>query len=187
VTYNPQIHHRRSIRLQTYDYSREGAYFLTICIHDRLEMFGEIKNGKMCVDVRGEIVQAIWYTLPNRFPGIDIDHFVVMPNHIHGILIRTDLVVPNREESSSSTTTNSLQQYRSSPKRFQSLKEIARTFKAAISHSIRTSSTPEFAWERNYHEHIIRNEAELLSIREYIVNNPRKWQEDELYPQKGRA
>ena len=91
--YNPAIHHRRSIRLEDYDYSQEGAYFVTICTHERVEVFGEIRNNDLHINERGEIVQAMWNTLPRRFLGIELDHFVVMPNHIHGIIVRTQRII----------------------------------------------------------------------------------------------
>ena len=74
--YNPEIHHRRSIRLKEYDYSQAGAYFITICTHKRVEMFGEITNDGLHINERGEIIEAMWDTLPNRFPGIELDHFI---------------------------------------------------------------------------------------------------------------
>jgi putative transposase len=87
MTYNPDIHHRRSIRLKDYDYSSPGMYFITVCIQNRDRyLFGKINHGKMILNHFGEIIQEQWQLIPNRFNDITIDEFVVMPNHIHGIL-----------------------------------------------------------------------------------------------------
>ncbi len=184
MTYNPQIHHRRSIRLKDYDYSQEGAYFVTICTHERHEFFGKIIDGTMRLEERGKIAQNVWYTLPASFPGIDLDHCIVMPNHIHGIIVRTESTEakPSSSMETSPTEKNALQQYRSAPNRSQSLKEIMRAYKSRVSHDIHTSNTPDFGWHREYYDHIIRNTRELEFIRAYIVNNPQKWHQDKLHP-----
>ena len=187
MTYNPEIHHRRSIRLKDYDYSQEGAYFVTICTYKRIEMFGEIINGVMHLNECGKIAQDIWDTLPGRFPGIELDHFIVMPNHVHGIIVRTELVranFPSSVEATALAAMNALQRYRTTSNRSQSLKEIVRTFKGAVTYYMHTKGTLEFGWQHNYYEHIIRNTKELTLIRDYIINNPQKWQEDKLHPSK---
>ncbi len=84
--YNPAIHHRRSIRLKGYDYSQPGAYFLTLCTQDRKCLYGEIVDDKMCLNDAGQMVQTVWNEIPAYYPGIDIDAFMIMPNHIHGII-----------------------------------------------------------------------------------------------------
>ncbi len=92
MTYNPDIHHRRSIRLKEYDYSSAGAYFVTICAHGRECLFGQIVNDKMQLNNAGEMLENVWLELPGRFPNMALDSFVVMPNHFHGIVIVTDAV-----------------------------------------------------------------------------------------------
>src|SRR5437870_1532002 len=94
MNYHPERHHRQSLRLNDYDYSQQGAYFVTICTYKRFEVFGEIRDSEMYVSGQGEIAQAMWNTLPNRFPGIELDAFVVMPNHLHGIVVRSQYVAP---------------------------------------------------------------------------------------------
>jgi putative transposase len=90
MNYNPEKHHRRSIRLQGYDYTREGAYYFTICCHQRRCLLGEIKDGVMHLNLAGATVKAVWDSLPRHFPLIELDAFVVMPNHVHGIIVITD-------------------------------------------------------------------------------------------------
>ena len=183
--YNPEIHHRRSLRLENYDYSQLGAYFVTICVKDRIERFGEIIDDRMHLSEQGRIAQYEWNNLSRRFPGIELDHYVIMPNHVHGILIRTQRIKPPiRDEPSSviSHTTGILRTQRIDPMRSQKLHEIMRTFKAVVSCRIHKSATPEFAWQREYYDHIIRNQQQLDRIRTYIINNPTTWRKDSLRP-----
>jgi REP element-mobilizing transposase RayT len=90
MSYNPEKHHRHSIRLRGYDYTREGAYYFTICCHQRLCLLGEIKDGVMHLNLVGATVKAVWDSLPRHFPLIELDAFVVMPNHVHGIIVITN-------------------------------------------------------------------------------------------------
>ncbi|MFN7355948.1 MAG: hypothetical protein ACK5UZ_11575, partial [Pseudanabaena sp.] len=87
MSYNPEIHHRRSIRLQGYDYSQSGAYFVTICTFQRQHLFGEVNNGEMQLNVTGQIISAIWQKSPQHFPNVEIDEFILMPDHLHGIIV----------------------------------------------------------------------------------------------------
>lgn len=87
MTYNPEIHHRRSVRLKGYDYSAGGAYFVTICIQDRLLLFGDVVQGEMKMNDAGRMVLSVWNELPQYGPGIAVDEFVVMPNHVHGMIV----------------------------------------------------------------------------------------------------
>ena len=196
--YNPAIHHRRSIRLQGYDYTRCGAYFITICTKHNVTMFGEVVEGVMRLNECGNIAQRLWYTLPKRFPGVELDAFVVMPNHIHAILVHThneSIIYSASSNNTTSTdkeshiptqsipdTTNIFHAYRKDPRRRQHLSEMIRTFKAVTSYTVRRNGMPDFAWKHDYFERIIRNEQELERIRHYIVNNPAKWQDDSLHP-----
>jgi REP element-mobilizing transposase RayT len=90
MNYNPEKHHRRSIRLKGYDYTGEGAYYFTICCHQRRCLLGEINDGVMHLNLVGATVKAVWDSLPRHFPLIELDAFVVMPNHVHGIIVITD-------------------------------------------------------------------------------------------------
>ncbi len=187
--YNSEIHHRRSMRLRNYDYSQEGAYFITICTHERIEMFGEIISDGLQVNHKGEIVQEMWDSLPTRFPGTELDAFIVMPNHIHGIIVRTQHIDSDSENNKNNrdhkpeALMSKLEIYRKSSHRYQTLYEMVRTFKAVASYHLRrTGNTPDFRWQREYYDHIIRNAHELDTIRNYILNNPSKWQQDKLHP-----
>ena len=197
--YNPEVHHRRAIRLQRYDYSNKGVYFVTICTEKRVQMFGEVSDGVMHVNERGEIAQRMWDTLPERFPGVELDAFIVMPNHIHGVLIRTqrqhvESTAQSQEMLETQETRKTpeyqgmvdtkgvLHAYRTHPQRGQMLNEMIRTFKAITSFAIRKSGTSAFAWQREYYETIIRSETQLDYVRAYIANNPTTWQDDTLHP-----
>ncbi|MDA8105885.1 MAG: hypothetical protein M0Z71_10960 [Nitrospiraceae bacterium] len=179
MTYNPEIHHRRSIRLKEYDYSLAGAYFVTICAWKKECLFGEIKNGKVSYNEAGQVLADVWCNLLGRFPSIDLDEFVIMPNHVHGIVIlHTDVVgaglaLPGTNRGQKGAASSA-----------PTLGDIMRTFKSisAIAVNRRLGSPGSPLWQRNYYEHIIRDERELHSIREYIRYNPLKWEEDEENP-----
>lgn len=187
-TYNPDIHHRQSIRLKSYDYSSNGAYFVTICVQDKQELFGTIDEGVMHLNRHGQIAQQVWESLPTRFPGTDVDYFVIMPNHVHGIIVRTEEISnihdkPDiKEQKYTSLMKGRLQTYAIAPQRWQLLGEIVRTFKAATSRLIHKEGCEEFAWQRNYYESIVRNDAQLTAIRTYIASNPQRWDKDTLNP-----
>ncbi|MDR2153482.1 MAG: transposase [Burkholderiaceae bacterium] len=192
MTYNPKIHHRRSIRLQGYDYSQAGMYFLTICTNERACLFGEIVDGVMCLNDAGRMVLTVWNDMPRNYFGIAVDKFVVMPNHIHGIVTITTssgVGATPRGRPGASPTTETGQAQGPAPTRTLSLPEIVRRFKTMATKQytdgVHQNSWPSFnqkLWQRNYWEHIIRNESELTHLREYIHNNPMQWNLDKLHP-----
>lgn len=159
---------RKAIRLRGYDYSQAGEYFVTICTKDREHIFGKIEGGRMLLNGFGEIVALCWNDLPNHYPCIQTDEFIVMPNHVHGIIVITESD-PVGEGSEPS------------PTRRHPLSEIVRSFKTFSARRINECrGTPGVSvWQRNYFEHIIRNERSLERIREYIVSNPERWIADE--------
>lgn len=169
MTYNPEIYHRRSVRLKGYDYSQAGAYFVTICTQNRRCMFGDIADGQMALNDAGWMVQAVWDELPNHYADVELDSFIVMPNHVHGIVVLRDMVGAG---------------FKPAPTKRHGLPEIIRGFKTFSSRYINgMRNTPGTKlWQRNYYEHIIRNETELNQIREYIVNNPLQWELDRENP-----
>lgn len=181
MTYNPEIHHRRSIRLKEYDYSQAGAYFVTVCAWKKENIFGEIKNGEMLLNEYGEIVTKCWDDLPHHYHHAQLDEFVIMPNHVHGIIVinvgaglkpaRID--VDNKDKNRAG--------FKPAPTQCHGLSEIVRAFKTFSSRHVNaTRNTPGVSvWQRNYFEHIIRNDRELHTIRQYIRYNPLKWDEDE--------
>lgn len=186
MTYDPQKHHRRSIRLQGYDYSQPGAYFVTICTQNWETLFGEVVDGEMRLNDYGAVVDWTWHDLPNHIMGIGLDAFVIMPNHVHGIIVITNdigeagsvLVGAGSEPAPTLKTSRSPQRH--------PLPEIVRQFKTFSARRINdmrgTPSTP--VWQRNYYEHIIRNESNLHRIRRYITENPLRWHLDRENPNR---
>jgi REP element-mobilizing transposase RayT len=170
---NNQKHHRRSIRLKGYDYSQAGAYFITICTHNREYLFGEIVDDEMVLNDAGKIVRDEWLKTEKLRSNIKCDGFIVMPNHFHGILVITE---SRRGVLQYAPTT--LQ----SPS--QTIGAIVRGFKSTVTKQInQLRQTPgQKLWHRNYYEHIIRNENDYYRIYEYIENNPLKWEFDSLHP-----
>lgn len=166
-------HQRRSIRLRGYDYSQKGAYFITIVTDNRDTLFGDILNDEMILTTEGEIATQCWLAIPNHHPQVELDLFVVMPNHIHGIL----LVVGDSE--SKSVVAGKCR----SPSR--TIGSIVRGFKIGVTKGIRAIDASKEVWQRNYYEHIIRDEDYLDRIREYILANPRQWQFDKENPAVG--
>ena len=167
-----------SKRLRKYDYSQPGAYFVTICTADRQCIFGEIMDGEMQLNKNGIIVAEQWAGLPSHHANVSLDEFVIMPNHIHGIICLSD--------TSQSSVGAGFQPAHSSPptKSNHGLPEITRGFKTYSSLTINrlrgTSGKP--VWQRNYYEHVVRTENDLHAIRKYIVENPLKWELDPENP-----
>jgi putative transposase len=167
--------HRRSIRLRGYDYAQPGAYFVTLCVHGQELIFGDISNGQLRMSRYGKIVQACWDNLPHHYAHVELDAFVMMPNHVHGIIRLTDIVgaglkpVPTNDPASTKR---------------HGLPEIVRAFKTFSARRINNMRGAAGApvWQRNYYEHIVRNDDELGRIREYVVNNPLGWERDPENP-----
>lgn len=178
MTYDKEKHHRRSIRLQEYDYSQAGAYFVTVCAWNKECLFGEIGDGKFVHSDAGEVVADVWHRLPERYPSAEMDEFVVMPNHFHGIVVLKDrvgagLALPGSKQKGAASGA-------------PTLGDVVRTFKSlsavTVNRSLGRQGIP--LWQRNYYEHVIRDERELHAVREYIRYNPLKWDEDENNPAK---
>ncbi len=178
-------HHRRSIRLKDYDYTQNGAYFVTICTHDKRCTFGQVVDGAMVVNEWGRIVQACWDEIPAHYPMVELDAFVVMPNHVHGvIMIINDAGRGMACHAPANDTTCHAPAKREFSKPIAgSLPTIVGAFKSAVTKYInRLPDAPDHPiWQRNYYEHIIRDEKSLNQIRAYVFNNPAKWVEDSLY------
>lgn len=184
-------HNRQSIRLQGYDYARAGAYFITVVAHDRTCLFGEIVNGEMRVNECGKMAQQCWLDIPNHFPQTQLDEFVIMPDHIHGIIIINDFPIVGAKNFSPLPFESSSRSCQSSPRPnitpfrspSQTIGSIVRGFKIGVTkwiHQIERAkniSPQPNVWQRNYYEHIIRNDDELHRIRDYIRNNPPNWRE----------
>jgi REP element-mobilizing transposase RayT len=215
MPYNPNIHHRRSIRLKDYDYSQAGLYFITICVQNRECVFGKIADNKMILNKYGKIAYGEWLKTPDMRPNIQLDEFIVMPNHIHGIIVITDndgdgggrgvLHTPldNNDHTPRDENTPCDHDHTplskggngengsdlgnrgvcNTPLRSPSntIGAIIRGYKSAVTKQIHELGFSDAIWQRNYHEHIIRNEQSYQNIVDYIIHNPEKWQDDKFY------
>jgi REP element-mobilizing transposase RayT len=175
MTYNPLIHNRKSIRLKEYDYSQTGEYFITICTYNRKNIFGDIIHEEMQLSQMGTIVQRYWKDIPDHFQNVELDDYIIMPNHIHGIIILNNPVGAIHE---SPLPMNQLQ------RRKMTLSKIIGRFKMITAKEINIlyNTVGSHVWQRNYYEHIIHNDKELNNIRDYITDNPLKWHLDEENP-----
>lgn len=175
MKYNPDIHYRRSIRIKEYDYSQEGAYYFTICCHQKRCLLGEIINGIMQLNIVGKTVAAVWHNLPHHFPFIELDAFVIMPNHIHGIIVITEQlnnIVNNQLLKPQTSLPNGT--------KAGSLGAILQNFKSVSTRQVnRLTRNSGTIWQRNYYEQIIRDEQAYNNIRRYIIENPLTWEDDE--------
>ena len=165
MSYDPDIHHRRSIRLKDYDYSQSGGYFVTVCTEGRSCLLGDVSDGAVQLSGAGLMVEAIWREMPAHYAGVLLDAYVVMPNHIHGIVVLTDV------------------------DHALGLGDILHRFKSLTTARYRRCvldlGWKPFCgrlWQRNYYEHIIRDEHDLEDIREYIETNSGRWSEDKENP-----
>jgi REP element-mobilizing transposase RayT len=190
MKYNPDIHQRRSIRLKGYDYTQEGLYFITICVKNHECLFGKIDNGIMELNNYGEIANNYWIAIQDHFLPIDILEFVVMPNHIHGILMINDKNIDERHVGARHAVPLQFtpQHNRSKTEQYGkpvpgSIPTIIRSYKSAVTKKINEINNIPGSpvWQRNYYEHIIRDEKSYHQISEYIGANPLKWQDDKYY------
>ena len=169
---------RHSIRLKEYDYSQAGAYFITTCVNRRECLFGEIVNGEMELNGSGQIVVEEWTKTENVRKNVILDAFVVMPNHFHGIMFFLDNAMAIHQQG---TTRPGI----STGLESGSIGSIMAQFKSIVTKRINRcrNNIDCGVWQRNYYERVIRNEDELSRAREYIVNNPLKWELDQENPE----
>lgn len=190
MKYDPAKHHRRSIRLKGYDYTQPGWYFVTICVQNRECLLGEIRDGVMHHNEFGNIVAECWQWLAEQYPYVDLDECVVMPNHFHGILGITDKIPTvdeldgddrrrggSRTAPTMGTPDNPMMVKRKPLGRLIGAFETVSTKKI---NQIRGTQGAKL-WQRDFWDHIIRNETELNRIRQYIRHNPMNWQSDSLF------
>ncbi len=188
-----------SARLQGYDYGKNGAYFITICTQNRVHYFGEIENGKMILNELGKLAEQFWVEIPNQFPFLELGNFVVMPNHIHGVLIidktndgdivgdtvetrliaslpppQTPADIPNATEKWGGITGNR------NPMFHENISRIIRWYKGRCSFEMRKIHA-DFGWQSRFHDHIIRDSKSFKNIQNYIENNPGNWKEDRFF------
>ena len=212
--YNPNIHHRRSIRLKGYDYSQAGLYFITICVQNRKCLFGEIVNREMILNDAGQLVETEWLKLPERFYNIELHKFVVMPNHFHAILEimgatllvaqnteivepqNTEIVEHQNTEIGEPQNTGIVEPQKGQPQGIvptdrpenKTIGDMVGAFQSIVTveyiRGVKNMGWKPFdgkLWQRNYYEHIIRDEQSYLRISNYITNNPAKWADDKFY------
>ena len=170
MAYDPSRHHRRSIRLRGYDYALPGAYFVTICAQGRACLFGEVVGGEMRLSQAGLMIWGVWEGLAGHYPGVALDAFVVMPNHVHGIIV---LAAEGAEVVAAMSLSDVVQRFKSFT--------TARYLQGVVEQGW----LPFLGrlWQRNYYEHIIRTETAYQKIRDYIINNPATWADDQLHPE----
>ena len=191
MKYDPARHHRQSIRLRGYDYTQAGAYFVTIVVRGRECLLGDVIGGEMRLNDYGRAVAAEWQKIPARFPHVTTDASIVMPNHLHGIIVIGDGVgakLPPTHAMAYSKSLAGASPLRPTGTTPGSLGAIMQNFKSTSTRQVnalrRTSGLP--LWQRNYFERIIRDEQGLNRIRDYIINNPLKWTLDAENPDVAR-
>ena len=167
---SPERPARKSPRLKGYDYAQDGAYFVTICTHNRICLFGEVRNEAMVLNHNGQIVEACWYDLPRHYPNIELDAFIVMPNHVHGIIILRNGVGVGLRPSPT--------------EKIHDLPEIVRALKSFAARRIneRRDTPGQVVWQRSFHDRIIRSETEWNALRQYTLSNPAQWEADTFHP-----
>ncbi len=229
MAYNPNIHHRRSIRLKGYDYSQAGLYFITICVQNRKCLFGHIDDGEMILNDAGKMTGNEWMKIPKRFTNVQLHEYIVMPNHFHAIMqivgatlvvaqnnpvaqndtvAQNNTVAPNNPVAPNNTVAQNdkpvscenvpAHEY-SNPGEGQpqgiaptvkpkTVGDIVGAFQSIVTveyiRGVKNLGWQSFngkLWQRNYYEHIIRDEQSYLRISEYIINNPKKWKDDKFY------
>lgn len=214
MPYNPNKHHRRSIRLKGHDYSQAGLYFITICVMDRKCLFGEIVDGEMILNDAGKMTDNEWQNIPERFPNVQLHEYIVMPNHFHAIMeiVRATLVVapkpdtqnnipdnetifpdnetiPTKEETiGNETEMGQPQGIAPTEGKSKTVGDIVGAFQSIVTvkyiRGVKQSGWEPFngkLWQRNYWEHIIRDEPSYDRISKYIINNPKNWKDDKFH------
>jgi REP element-mobilizing transposase RayT len=195
--YDPNIHHRKSIRLKDYDYSQAGLYFITICCHNRICRFGHVQNGEMVLNEYGTIAFNEWINTTEIRKNVELGEFVIMPNHMHGIV---KILERGRGELHSPDTPNELHSADNlselqladkntgecnSPLRgpSQTIGAIVRGYKSSVTKQLGLLGFTEKLWQRNYWDNIIRDEKSYDTISNYIKKNPAKWSDDRFFQQ----
>ena len=154
---------RKPNRLQNYDYSQNNAYFITICTKDRINLFGEICDGNMCLNDCGKIAENEILKIPSHYNTVRIDKFVVMPNHVHMIIV----INPSERINPFPTETD--------------IPNVIGKYKAGVTRTVGNAFMRSAIWQRSYHDHIIRGEADYQKIWQYIDTNPMKWNLDKYH------
>jgi putative transposase len=183
---------RRSLRLKGYDYAQAGAYFVTVCTQDRACLFGDVAGDTVCLNTAGQLAATLWSAMPTRFPEIELDAFVVMPNHVHGVIVLPDraetvgapLVGAHADDGGERAATRAAPTVGNVVGAFKSL------FTVEYIQGVKEGRWPRFqgrVWQRNYYEHVIRDEPDLARVRRYIDENPLSWAFDDENPQRTKS
>jgi REP element-mobilizing transposase RayT len=200
---NPDIHHRRSIRLKGYDYSQAGLYFVTICVQNRQCLFGKIAEDEMVLNDAGKMIEKWCAELSHKFPDIILDTYIIMPNHFHAIIVNNGAlsvgpvganlrvrpnVCPNAAPDIRGEHNNIQGEHIQGEHAGSPLHAVVQWFKTMTTNEyirgVKTFGWQPFdkkLWQRNYYEHIIRNDNSYQNIADYIAHNPAKWQSDKFY------
>jgi putative transposase len=196
---NSGIHHRKSIRLKGYDYSKAGIYFITVCTKERKCLFGKIVDEEMILNDAGKIANEYWLDIPKHFPDVNLHEHIIMPNHVHGIIELTnvgaqnfigvqDFVRVQDFEPLQNINPNvvGVEDFQPPQNQFQkiiphSIGSIIRGYKIGVTKWFRKNTNIYIVWQRNLYEYVIRNEQSYKNIANYIINNPREWKEDKFY------
>ncbi len=186
--FDPKIHHRRSIRLKDYDYAELGAYFVTIVTRQRACLFGDVVDGSVVLNKAGRIVDECWMATPTHFDGTELITHVIMPKHVHGIVVIRDIFEP----IGVSKAPRLVGARHASPLRPHGVKEhslgaIIGSFKSAVTKRIGRELSPIIVWQRNYYEHIVRDERQMKAAWLYIESNPFTWATDDENPARESA
>jgi putative transposase len=184
VAFLPQ---RKSIRLSQYDYSQPNYYFVTICTQYRECIFGDISNGEMAVSEEGKIVELCWINISKHFEHVSLDIFQIMPNHFHGIICINSVGARSSRPEQSHGAPAQFGRENPAPTNL-TLGNVIAYFKyqSTKDRNFRKPPPYQLLWQRNFYEHIIRNDADLKRIREYIQNNPQQWDLDSENPNNFR-
>ncbi len=189
-----------SARLSTWDYSSNGAYFITICTTNRQHFFGDIINSEMHLSQIGKNVYECWHNIPNHFPHFYLDEFIIMPNHIHGIVLIEKPYIDNgkgfnvvetrhalslRKTDTGQSKPEKTEESKQPHPRFRNpgkntISSIIGSFKSSVTKYCNENKLP-FGWQSRFHDHIIRDKDEFHLIRNYIINNPANWKEDKFF------
>lgn len=187
MKFDPKKHHRRSIRLKGYDYTQKGAYYITIVTHQREHLFGKVVDGEMILNKFGLVAKLQWEKLARRFKHVELIVFIIMPNHMHGIIVIIDERrgtaegVPNSNPSLTrrAPTDERIEKFGKPVK--GSIPTLIRSYKSAVALRINlmrgTKGLP--VWQSNYYEHVIRDEKDLQAKYDYIMGNPLNWENDD--------
>ena len=200
MSFVPESHHRKSIRLNGYDYTQAGAYYVTICVQNRLCLFGSISESVFIPSAAGIMIKAVWKEMPFNYEGLELGAFVVMPNHIHAIINIIDSHVgagPRACPAGAVHTWGSAPMCETVQTREQgnhgglplrSLPDVVHRYKTMTTKryadGVKNDGWPPFKgklWQRNYYEHIIRSDDDYRRIEEYINRNPKTWTDDKLW------